>query len=64
MSCDVSSLSTDLAKCILSNLLNNVDSVIAELRPGEDEEAAAPWTIEAGTRLEQREESRWRRRSS
>ena len=54
----------DLAKCILSNLLNHVDSAIAELRPGEAEEAAAPWTIEAGTRLEQREESRWRRRSS
>ena len=54
----------DLAKYILSNLLNYVDSAIAELRPGEAEEAAAPWTIEAGTRLEQREESRWRRQSS
>ena len=41
-----------------------LDSAIAELRPGEAEEAAAPWTIEAGTRLEQREESRWRRQSS
>ena len=55
----------DLAKCVLIlYLVKSLDSAIAELRPGEAEEAAAPWTIEAGTRLEQREESRWPRQSS